>query len=119
MKELQEEVCLQMAMQSLVTAVSGWERRPWEVQPESQRTVVPLVFSYVSTPPKHWPLTPRLTRWSAKPRTSRWTQMFGGQRWRWNGNQKLKSKPFCESAEREKLIVILCSTRSKQFFLLH
>ena len=44
-KELQDEVCLQMAMQSLVTAVSGWERRPWEVQPESQSTVVPLVFS--------------------------------------------------------------------------
>ena len=44
-KELQDEVCLQMAMQSLVTAVSGWERRPWLVQPESQSTVVPLVFS--------------------------------------------------------------------------
>ena len=53
MKELQEEVCLQMAMQSLVTEVSGCESRPWDVQPPSHSTVVPLVFSYVSTPPKH------------------------------------------------------------------
>ena len=43
--ELQAPVCLQMAMQSLVTEVSGWESRPWLEQPESQRTVVPLVFS--------------------------------------------------------------------------
>ena len=80
-KELQDEVCLQMAMQSLVTAVSGWERRPWLVQPESQSTVVPLVFSYVSTPPKHW-ASARLTRLAANPRTRRWTQILGGQRWR-------------------------------------
>ena len=52
-KELQAEVCLQMAMQSLVTEVSGCESRPWDVQPPSHSTVVPLVFSYVSTPPKH------------------------------------------------------------------
>ena len=45
MKAEQELVCLQMAMQSLVTAVSGWERRPWDVQSKSQSTVVPLVFS--------------------------------------------------------------------------
>ena len=43
--ELQAPVCLQMAMQSLVTEVSGWESRPWLEHPESQRTVVPLVFS--------------------------------------------------------------------------
>ena len=72
-----------MAIQSLVTEVSGWERRPWEVQSPSQRTVVPLVFSYVSTPPKHWPLT-RLTSWEAKPRTRRCTQILGGHLWRWN-----------------------------------
>ena len=53
MKELQAEVCLQMAMQSLVTEVSGCESRPWDVQLPSHSTVVPLVFSYVSTPPKH------------------------------------------------------------------
>jgi len=37
-----------MAMQSLVTEVSGWESRPWLEHPESQRMVVPLVFSLVS-----------------------------------------------------------------------
>ena len=53
-KEVQEVDCLQMAMQSLVTADSGCARRPLEEQlsPPSQSTVVPDVFSYVSTPPK-------------------------------------------------------------------
>ena len=65
MKAEQELVCLQMAMQSLVTEVSGWERRPccthcpapspshstWAMcysswlQKISAQTVVPLVFS--------------------------------------------------------------------------
>lgn len=45
MNELQAPVCLQMAMQSLVTEVSGWESSPWLEHPASQRTVVPLVFS--------------------------------------------------------------------------
>ena len=53
-KEVHEVDCLQMAMQSLVTADSGCARRPLEEQlsPPSHSTVVPDVFSYVSTPPK-------------------------------------------------------------------
>ena len=46
MKDVQEVDCLQMAMQSLVTADSGWARRPLEEQPSpSHMTVVPEVFS--------------------------------------------------------------------------
>ena len=48
MNELHFADCLQMAMQSLVTDVSGWVRRPLEVHEvpgTSQATVVPDVFS--------------------------------------------------------------------------
>ena len=31
-KDEQDDVCLQMAIQSLVTDVSGCDKRPWEVQ---------------------------------------------------------------------------------------
>ena len=53
-KELQLDDCLQIAMQSLVTEVSGCVSNPLEVHSFSAHTtVVPEVFSYVSTPPKH------------------------------------------------------------------
>ena len=57
---LQADDCLQMAMQSRVTDVSGCVNSPRLLQPSAaeQRTVVPAVFSYVSTPPKHCPATP-------------------------------------------------------------
>ena len=46
-KDVHEVDCLQMAMQSRVTADSGWARRPLEEQlsPSSHMTVVPEVFS--------------------------------------------------------------------------
>ena len=52
---VQADDCLHMAMQSLVTEVSSWVTRPLMLHSEalSHITVVPEVFSYVSTPPKH------------------------------------------------------------------
>ena len=45
-KELQLDDCLHIAMQSLVTEVSGWVNKPLEVHSFSaQTTVVPEVFS--------------------------------------------------------------------------
>ena len=56
--EVQADDCLQMAIQSLVTEVSGWVKSILGLQNgASHITVVPEVFSYVSTPPKHCPLT--------------------------------------------------------------
>lgn len=41
------------AVQSRVTAAPGWWRSPWGSPSER---AIPVVFSYVSTPPKHWPV---------------------------------------------------------------
>ena len=86
-KTLQAEDCLQMAMQSLVTDVSGCVRSPRLLQPSDaeQTTVMPAVFSYVSTPPKHCPDTQEsMLRMRAKRAVgSRWFQRLGLLRCRW------------------------------------
>ena len=86
-KTLQAEDCLQMAMQSLVTEVSGCVRSPRLLQPSEAEhtTVVPAVFSYVSTPPKHCPDTQESMLRMRPNRAvgSRWFQRFGLLRCRW------------------------------------
>ena len=51
-KAAQLAVCRQRAAQSRVTALPGCDRRPCTLDTAARLT--PGVFSYVSTPPKHW-----------------------------------------------------------------
>lgn len=86
-KTVQAEDCLHMAIQSRVTDVSSWVTSPRVLHSlASHITVVPDVFSYVSTPPKHWPLMASIRQLKLSKRVgSKWYQMCGDLRclWKW------------------------------------